>query len=72
MPVGVLSPGIERLGHEADHSPSSSVEVRNEWSFICTSLDIFMAWKITTLRETFTVFMQSRIVWDLNIVNVRL
>jgi len=31
----VLSPGVKQVGHEADHPPSSSAEVKNEWS--CTS-----------------------------------
>jgi hypothetical protein len=26
---GALSPGVKRLGHEADHSPTSSAEVKN-------------------------------------------
>jgi hypothetical protein len=33
----VLSLGIKWPGSEADHSPSSSAEVRNEWSYISTS-----------------------------------
>jgi hypothetical protein len=37
-------------GHEVDHSPPSSVEVKNEWS--CTSIPLatFMGWTGTTLR----------------------
>jgi len=33
-----------QLGHESDHSPSSSAEVKNEWS--CTSMSpyVYMAW----------------------------
>jgi len=27
-------PGIMRLRHEADHSPTCSGDVKNEWSFI--------------------------------------
>jgi hypothetical protein len=30
-----LSPGVKRLGREADHSPPTSAEVKNMW--ICTS-----------------------------------
>jgi len=29
-------PGVERLGHEVDHSVPSSAEVKNAWSYICT------------------------------------
>jgi hypothetical protein len=31
---GALSPEIKRLGREADHSPPSSAEVKNSWSYI--------------------------------------
>jgi hypothetical protein len=30
--TGVLSPGIKQVGYAVDHSPPSSVEVKNEWS----------------------------------------
>jgi hypothetical protein len=32
---GALSPGIKLPGHEADHSPPTSTEVKKTW--ICTS-----------------------------------
>jgi hypothetical protein len=35
--TGALSLGIKWLGHEADHSPPSSAEVKNAWSYISTS-----------------------------------
>jgi hypothetical protein len=31
-----LSPGERRSGHEADHSPPSSTEVKNAWSYTST------------------------------------
>jgi hypothetical protein len=33
-----LFPGVKRPGHEADHSPPSSAEIKNEWSCIWTPL----------------------------------
>jgi hypothetical protein len=33
---GALSPGVKHPGHEADHSPPSSSEVKNAWSYIST------------------------------------
>jgi len=30
---GALSLGVKQLGHEADHSPPSSAEVKNMWSY---------------------------------------
>jgi len=32
---GVLSFGINQLLFEAEHSPPSAVEVKNEWSYAC-------------------------------------
>jgi hypothetical protein len=34
--TGTLSPGIKRPWHEADHSPESSAEVKNAWSYAAT------------------------------------
>jgi hypothetical protein len=34
----VLSPGVKQLGHEADHSPPSSAEVKNVWGYTSTPL----------------------------------
>jgi hypothetical protein len=33
---GALSLGVKRLGYEADHSPPSSAEVNNAWSYAFT------------------------------------
>jgi hypothetical protein len=33
---GALSMGVKRPGREADHSPSSSAEVKNAWSYTST------------------------------------
>jgi hypothetical protein len=30
--LGLTSPGVKRLGHEANHSPPCSVEAKNAWS----------------------------------------
>jgi len=32
--VGALSLGVKQPGREADHSPPSSAEVENAWSYI--------------------------------------
>jgi hypothetical protein len=39
-----LSPGLERPGHEADHSPPSSSEVNNACSYTSTPQYAFTAW----------------------------
>jgi hypothetical protein len=38
-----LGGGVKRLGREADHSPPSSAEVKNEWNYTSTSQYAFMA-----------------------------
>jgi hypothetical protein len=41
--LGALSSGVKRLEHEADHSPSSSAEVRKMWISISTPPYAFMS-----------------------------
>jgi hypothetical protein len=36
--LGVLPTGTEQPGSEADHSPPSSAEIKNEWSYTSTVL----------------------------------
>jgi hypothetical protein len=36
MDTGGSFPGVKRPGREADHSPPSSAEVKNEWSYTST------------------------------------
>jgi len=33
---GALSLGVKQLGHDADHSPPSSTEVKNAWCYTST------------------------------------
>jgi hypothetical protein len=40
---GALSPGVKRLGCEADHSPPTSVEVKKVWIYTSTAPYAFMA-----------------------------
>jgi hypothetical protein len=35
---------VKRPGREADQSPPSSTEVKNEWSYNSTSPYVFIAW----------------------------
>jgi hypothetical protein len=37
-----LLPGIKQMGYEADHSPASSIEAKNAWSYTFISSYIFM------------------------------
>jgi hypothetical protein len=42
------SPAVKWPGCEADHSPSSSAEVKNEWRYTSTPPYVFMAWCLST------------------------
>jgi hypothetical protein len=53
---GVLSRGVTRPGRDADHSPPSSVQVKNGWSYTSTPQYAFMAWcSIKTQGLTLTL-----------------
>jgi hypothetical protein len=41
---GALSLGVTQPGREADHSPPSSAEVKDAWSYTSTPQYAFMAW----------------------------
>jgi hypothetical protein len=51
---GPLSLGIKRPGREADHSPPSSAEVKNTWSYTSTPQYVLVAWCLVKHRGTFT------------------
>jgi hypothetical protein len=68
---GALSLGVKRPGSEADHSPPSSAEVKNEWSYTSTppirlhgvvlcystgSTLPYFTFYILILRESFVLF----------------
>jgi hypothetical protein len=50
---GALSLGVKRPGRETNHSPPSSVEVKNARSYTSTSLYIFIAWCLVKHRDNF-------------------
>jgi hypothetical protein len=49
-----LSLGIKRPGREADHSPPSSAEVKDGWSYTAIPQYVFMAWCLVKHKENFT------------------
>jgi hypothetical protein len=53
---GALSLGVKRPEHEVDHSPPSSAEVKNAWSYTSIPLYVFMAWCLVKHRDNFTFF----------------
>jgi hypothetical protein len=51
---GALSVKVKRPGREADHSPPSSAEVTNAWSYTSTPEYVFIAWCLIKRRDNFT------------------
>jgi len=47
---GALSFGVKWSGHEADHSPLSSAEVNNSWSYTFIPPYIFLVWCLIKQR----------------------
>jgi hypothetical protein len=68
---GAVSLGVKRPGREADHSPPSSAEVKNAWSYTSTPQHTFMAWcsfkkKRKAYRDNFTfTFIENCILISL-------
>jgi hypothetical protein len=63
---GALSLGVKRPGHEADHSPPSSAEVKDEWSCTSTLLYVFMAWCLIKHRDNFTLIFFNWLLQSLS------
>jgi hypothetical protein len=51
---GALSLGVKRPRHEADHSPPSTAEVKDVWSYTSTPQYVFMAWCLVKHWDNFT------------------
>jgi hypothetical protein len=48
-------PGVNLLGHEADHSLPFRVKVKNAWSYSSSLAYSFMTWCLFKHRHNFTV-----------------
>jgi hypothetical protein len=53
---------------ETNHSPPSSVEVKNEWSYTSTPQYVFMAWYFVKHRHTSTFTSKIRILNRISLV----
>jgi hypothetical protein len=54
MGTRVLFLKVKRPGREADHSPPSSGEIKNAWSYTSTPQYVFTAWCLVKHRDNFT------------------
>jgi hypothetical protein len=65
--TGTLSLGVKRPRREADHSPPSSAEDKNAWSYTSTPQYAFMAWCLLkhrdNLKQNENMSMQMREIW---------
>ena len=50
MRTGLYFLGVKRLSYATNRSVSSNIEVKNEWSYISTPSDVFMACKEIALH----------------------
>jgi hypothetical protein len=41
--TGTIYSGVKQPGHETEHTPPSSAEIKNAW-YTSASLHVFMAW----------------------------
>jgi hypothetical protein len=57
---GAFIPGVKRLGREGDHSPQSSAEVKNMWSYTSTPQYVLMVRGLVTLYFTI-VLIECRV-----------
>jgi hypothetical protein len=66
--TGVLSLGVKRPGREGDHSPPSSAEVKNAWSYTPTPQYTFMAWCSVKAQRQLYLYLQlgSRECWEVH------
>jgi hypothetical protein len=65
LPEAVF-PGVKRPGREADHSPPSSAEVKNAWSYTSTLPFVFMAWYLVKNRDNFAFYFTLSASYSLN------
>jgi hypothetical protein len=54
---GAFYLGVKRPGRESDHSPPSSAEVKNAWSYISTPQYAFVAWCLVKITGTLTLLL---------------
>jgi hypothetical protein len=78
-PMGTrgLSLGIKRPVRETDHSPPSSAEVKNAWSYTSTPQYVLMTWCLVKHRNNFTFyegvtksFRTGLLEWELQMVQL--
>jgi hypothetical protein len=67
MGTGAVSLGIKRPGRKVDHSPPSSAEVKNAWSYTSTLQYVFMTWCLIKNRDNFTFIFYAPTLLELKL-----
>jgi hypothetical protein len=62
MFTGGIFAGVKRSARKADHSPQSSAEVKNAWSYTSTLPYVFMAWCLVKHRDFTFLLCQKTII----------
>jgi hypothetical protein len=57
--TGALSPGVKRLGREADYTPPTSDEVKETWIYTSTPPYIFKAELLAKHRNNLTFIKEA-------------
>jgi hypothetical protein len=65
--VGIIAffPGLNRPRHETNHSPQSSTEVKNEWSYTSTCPHVFIVCTGTSTDKRYKTHHKWRLNWTL-------
>jgi hypothetical protein len=66
---GADSHGVKRPGREAHHSPPSSAEIKNVWSYTSTPQYTFMAW--CSVKSTGTTFPFTLLYFTLRLLRLK-
>jgi hypothetical protein len=61
-----LSLGVKRPGREADHSPPSSIEVKECVELYLHSQYVFMTWCLVKHRNNFTFTLKIETAWSVD------
>jgi hypothetical protein len=57
----VLVQGVKRPGREADHSLPCNAEVKNAWSYMCSSQKVFLVWYLVKNKSNFTLLTSEHL-----------
>jgi hypothetical protein len=61
--------GVKWQGREADHSPTSIVEVKNAWSYTSTFHYIFIKWYLIKHKDNFAPANSLRVRCTFRVIN---